>query len=168
MSLDLEALMAYRNENGIVGEPPTTVRLIADSSESGGALSVVAVQLEAGTDGAQPHRHDRSTELFYVLAGEVEVLAGDRVLHAGEGDTLVVPPMVPHAFSAPEGAGTELLVVIAPGVERFGYFRHLERLAKGTATIESLLEVQEKYDTHFLDSPQWRDRRANARSDARA
>jgi hypothetical protein len=56
--------------------------------------------------------------------------------------------------------------VITPGVERFGYFRHLERLAGGTATIESLLEVQDEYDTHFLESPQWRRRRAIVRSDA--
>ena len=49
-------------------------------------------------------------------------------------------------------------MVIAPGVDRFDYFRHLERLAQGTATIESLLEVQDQYDTHFLDSRLWRTR----------
>ena len=151
-----KATVARRSENGIVGHPPTTVRLVADSVDTGGALSVVEVVLEPKADGAQPHRHDRSSELFYVLNGEVDVLAGDDIVRASEGDTIVIPPMLPHAFSATAGQGAELLVVIAPGVDRFGYFRHLERIAHGTATLESLLEVQDEYDTHFLDSAVWR------------
>jgi quercetin dioxygenase-like cupin family protein len=157
--------VARRSDNEIIGEPPTRIRLIADSSANGGALSVVAVQLDPDTDGAQPHHHTRSAELFYVLGGQVEVLAGDQILRAAQGDTVVIPPMLPHAFSAVEGEGTELLVVITPGVERFEYFRHLARLVRGTATIESLLEVQDLYDNHFDDSPVWRSRRETHRTE---
>ena len=103
MSIDSEArnaTVARRSDNGIVGYPPTTVRLVADSVDTGGALSVVEVVLEPRADGAQPHRHDRSSELFYVLNGELDVLAGDDILRASHGDTIVIPPMLPHAFSA--------------------------------------------------------------------
>ena len=152
------AMVARRSENGIVGHPPTTVRSVADSVDTGGALSVVEVVLEPKADGAQPHRHDRSSELFYALNGEMDVLAADEILRASHGDLIVIPPMLPRAFSATARQGAELLVVIAPGVDRFGYFGHLESLAHGTATIESLLEVQDQYDTHFLDSRPWRAR----------
>ncbi|MFA1544397.1 hypothetical protein [Actinomadura monticuli] len=50
--------------------------------------------------------------------------------------------------------------MITPGVERFEYFRHLERIAYGAVPPESLLDVQEVYDTYFLGSAAWDDARA--------
>jgi uncharacterized RmlC-like cupin family protein len=35
-----------------------------------------------------------------VPGGTVQVLSGEEVLTAGEGDLLVVPPKLPHAFAA--------------------------------------------------------------------
>jgi len=45
-------------------------------------------------------------------------------------------------------------------VERFEYFRHLERIAYGKQPPESLLEVQELYDTCFQSSARWDQARA--------
>ncbi|MEU5939545.1 hypothetical protein ABZ807_10170 [Micromonospora sp. NPDC047548] len=59
-------------------------------------------------------------------------------------------PSPPHP-----GEDADILIVITPGVERFEYFRHLERIAYGKVPRESLLEVQELYDTYFLDSTTW-------------
>ena len=50
--------------------------------------------------------------------------------------------------------------MIAPGVEHFDYFRQLERIGKGELPPESLLAVQNLYDTFFLDSAAWRDARS--------
>lgn len=137
-----------------------TAHLLADASATGHALSSLRVKLHRGADGAAPHRHRRSSELFYVLGGTVQLLAGPDVLTATRGELIVVPPGVPHAFAAPPGAGTELLIVITPGVERFEYFRHLARIARGEQPPASLLTVQERYDTHFCDSPPWQAARA--------
>ncbi|TXJ75462.1 cupin domain-containing protein [Streptomyces lavendulae] len=139
----------------VVGQDPVAVRLLADSSATGGALSTVRVTLAAGADGARPHVHHRSAEMFYLLDGAAEVLSGEEVVTAERGDLIVVPPDRPHAFAAVPGATADLLVVIAPGVERFEYFRHLQRIRLGELTPESLLEVQERYDNHFLESPAW-------------
>jgi len=62
---------------------------------------------------------------------------------------------MPHAFSTQRAASAELLVVIAPGVERFEYFRQLTRIARGEKPPESLRDVQDLYDTYFLNSPEW-------------
>jgi hypothetical protein len=60
-----------------------------------------------------------------------------------------------------EGIGrAPTTVVIAPGVERFEYFGHLERIAYGEVPPESLLEVEEVYDTYFMNSPAWESARA--------
>ncbi|MFF9176591.1 cupin domain-containing protein [Streptomyces sp. NPDC014793] len=143
----------------VVGRAPVTVRLLADSGATGGALSTQRVTLREGADGARPHRHDNSAEMFFLLDGAADILSGDDVVTAGPGDLVVVPPGRPHAFAAVPGAGADLLIVLTPGVERFEYFRHLRRVALGEATSESLLEVQDLYDNHFLRSRAWDARR---------
>ncbi|HXB70931.1 MAG TPA: cupin domain-containing protein [Candidatus Acidoferrales bacterium] len=139
----------------IAGGSTAKVRLLVDSSATGGALSTVRVTLEKGADGARPHRHDRSAEMFYVLEGAVRVLSGHEIVKAEQGDVIVVPPRMPHAFSTQRGTSAELLIVIAPGIERFEYFRQLTRIARGEEPPASLLDVQEIYDTYFLNSPEW-------------
>ncbi|MEV0174090.1 cupin domain-containing protein [Streptomyces sp. NPDC050803] len=138
---------------------PVAAKLLADSSASGGALSAVRVTLGEGADGARPHLHHHSAEMFFLLDGEAQLLSGDDVVTAERGDLVIVPPGRPHAFAAAPGSTADLLVVITPGVERFEYFRHLRRIRLGEVTPESLLEVQELYDNHFLSSEVWDTRR---------
>jgi mannose-6-phosphate isomerase-like protein (cupin superfamily) len=139
----------------VTGGEKAKVTLLADSSSTGGALSTVRVHLEKGADGARPHRHNHSAEMFYILGGVVDVLSGSDIVRAEHGDVIVVPPRMAHAFSTAPGDQAELLIVIAPGVERFEYFRQLTRIASGEQPPESLLDVQDLYDTWFLNSPEW-------------
>lgn len=144
----------------VIGQAPITVRLLADSSDTGGAMSAQRVKLSDGTNGANPHRHANSAELFYLLNGTAQLLSGEQVVTVGQGDLVVVPPNLPHAFAAAPGESADILIVITPGVERFEYFRHLERIAYGKVPPESLLDVQEVYDTYFLKSEAWTAARA--------
>jgi quercetin dioxygenase-like cupin family protein len=93
--------------------------------------------------------------MFYVLNGFLQVLSGTEIVKAERGDVIVVPPRLPHAFAAARGHGAELLIVIAPGIERFEYFRKLTRIARGEEPPEVLGDVQELYDTYFSESPEW-------------
>jgi quercetin dioxygenase-like cupin family protein len=158
-SSDGAAVLVRAADAEVIGFPPQTVRLLADSSSTGGHLSTQRVTLAAGADGANPHHHATSAELFYVLSGSVQLLAGDRVHVAGEGDLAVVPPGLRHAFAAAPACDADLLIVITPGVERFEYFRHLARVGSGAQPRESLLEVQALYDTFFGESPAWQQAR---------
>ena len=151
-----QAVIVRAADAEVVGGPPSIVRLLADASATGGALTSQRVTLSTGADGATPHHHAHATELFYVLGGAVQVLAGETVSIANEDDIIVVPPSVAHAFAAPPESEADLLIVLTPGIERFGYFRLLERLGRGEATLDELLESQDLYDNHFLDSPAWR------------
>ena len=147
--------MVQQDQDEKDGGAPVTGRLYADASATGGALSCQRIMLAGGASGAAPHHHDRSSELFYVVSGAAELLAGDRVLSARQGDLVVVPPGTVHAFAAAPASDADLLIMITPGVERFGYFRHLERIAKGQERPESILEVQELYDNYFDQTSLW-------------
>ncbi len=136
--------------------------LLADSSATHGALSSHRVALGRGAAGAVPHRHDQSSELFFILDGQLDVLAGDDIIAAGPGDLLIVPPGRVHAFGAHRDSSAEALIIITPGVERFDYFRHVARWRAGTEPRETLLAMQDRFDTHFTDSAAWNSARTSA------
>jgi len=119
----------------------------------------VRVSLDKGADGARPHHHKKSAEMFYILDGRMEALSGKQIMKAEAGDVIVVPPLMPHAFAAEPGSSAEVLIIIAPGIERFEYFRRLARIARGEDKPESLKDLQDLYDNFFLNSPEWDDAR---------
>ncbi|MCF3121204.1 cupin domain-containing protein [Streptomyces arenae] len=125
-------------------------RLLADASGTGGALGANTLALGEGADGARPHFHAVSHELFYVTEGAVDFLLDGDPVTVGEGGLVVVPPRMPHAFGAAPGTTAELLAVLAPGVERFGYFRALGRIQHGLEPFDGLLPEQDRYDVHFV------------------
>lgn len=134
------------------------IALFADAAATGGAASVQRVHLPAGADGAAPHFHTASTEIFYVLDGRLQMLAGDDVIAVSAGELAVIEPRTVHAFAATASSPATALIVLTPGVERFGYFRLLRDVALGAAGPADLLAAQDRYDNHFVDSAVWRDR----------
>ncbi len=150
-----DVVLVRQADAEVLGGPPVTGRLYADSSATGGALSSQRITLLHGAAGATPHHHTGSSELFYVISGAAEMLTGERVHTVSEGDLIVVPPGTVHAFAAARGSDADILVILAPGVERFEYFRQLQRIAAGQAPLESILQTQDLYDNHFDESPAW-------------
>ncbi|MGW5381730.1 cupin domain-containing protein [Nocardia sp. NPDC003963] len=131
------------------------MRLLIDAEQAHGAVSTLEVTMDRGADGAAPHFHTRSAELFYVAEGELQLMAGDRIRTLGAGGSAVVPKTTVHAFGATPDSGARILIALMPGVQRFGYFRLLERIARGEATLDELAASQDEYDNHFADAPQW-------------
>ncbi|MFD1932094.1 cupin domain-containing protein [Nonomuraea mangrovi] len=154
---DTRALVVHGEDAEVVGLPHGgAFRLLADAGATRGALGVNSLTLGVGADGARPHRHMLSTELFYVVGGKAVFYVGGDVVTVEAGGLVVVPPGTPHAFGAAEGSTAEVLAVLTPGVERFEYFRRLGRIGGGQGSFDSLLPDQERFDVHFLDLPHWR------------
>jgi len=151
-----DAIVVREADAEVLGLAQLSTRLLADSDATGGALSIMRTTMREGVEGARPHTHSQSAELFYILDGQVHLLAGDQVLTASTGDLVIVPPNMAHAFATPAAHSADFLIVQAPGLARFGYFRLVERLNRGEATLEELLASQDLYDNHFLESPVWR------------
>ncbi|WP_163511416.1 cupin domain-containing protein [Fodinicola acaciae] len=130
--------------------------LYADHDQTGGALSANRALIADGMDGAAPHFHNTSAEIFFIVDGSLQVLAGDDVVTAEKGDFLFVPPKMPHAFGAPKGSSADVLILFAPGLARFDYFRLVDKVARGKASPQEVLRTQDLFDNHFMDSAIWR------------
>ena len=139
----------------------SSMRLLADGPATAGQLSIHRTLLRDGADGAGPHHHTMAAELFYVLRGSLQVLVGDDIVLAAEGDVVVVPPGTSHAFAAAPGCDAELLAVVTPGAVRFDFFRRLARVASGQEPPGPFVADQPAYDVHPDDSPAWRAARSD-------
>jgi quercetin dioxygenase-like cupin family protein len=129
--------------------------LLADASQTDGVLGANRLTLGEGADGARPHYHALSTEVFYVIDGALDFFIGDAVTTVDAGGLVVVPPKTAHAFGAAPGSTADLIAIVTPGVERFDYFRALGRIQHGLESFDTLVPEQERYDVHFLDATAW-------------
>ena len=129
------------------GEPITLgpMRVSAKvTGEHAVSASTFEVVVPPGFD-VGAHIHAAGEELFYVLEGELDLLAfepavrtdgnwrawtsptGQRVARCGPGSLMFVPPGCPHAFANPGSAPARMLFQFAPpGHER--YFADLARI----------------------------------------
>lgn len=133
----------------------STLQLLLDATPTGGALSAHRVHLSEGQLGANPHRHTHSSELFFVVDGSLDVLAGEQMLTATLGDLVVVPPEHPHAFAASEGCRADVLVMITPGIDRFPLFRTMADALRSGADSAAMARSAQLCDTYAVESNAW-------------
>jgi uncharacterized cupin superfamily protein len=153
--LDIEAapILTRADEAEVIAGGSIT--LLAEAATAGGELAVNRSLLPEGSAGVPPHYHERTTELFFVLGGGLQALAGERVVTLGVGDLLVAPAGVVHALAPASGADADLLVVATPVTDRFDYYRLLDRVIAGTANPSEIRATGRQYDNHFVDSAAW-------------
>ena len=156
----MTTLLVRHDEAEQLGSTPDTMTLLADVSQTGGHLSTNRASLGRGRDGATPHFHTSSAEMFFMLDGELEILQGEEVVTVRTGDMLLVAPHTTHAFGATSRSAADVLIVFTPGVERFEYFRMIDRIRRGEASPAEILASQDRFDNHFVDSAAWRAARA--------
>lgn len=140
-------------------DPSSIITLLADPEHTGGRLTANRTLLKRGADGAPPHLHKHSAEMFLVLDGALRMLIGDEVTVLRKGDFLVVQPGVAHAFAPADDSGADFLVVLTPGRERFDYYRLLDKAHTGEVTWAEVAATGERFDNHYVDSPAWREAR---------
>lgn len=139
----------------LLGEPPTTTRLLVDADETGKVMNAVRTTLGEGVAGPPPHLHKQSPEMFFLISGALRVLAGEEIVHLAAGDFLLIPPLMPHAWGTPPGSAADILIVKAPGNNRFDYFRLGDRIRRGEASPQEVLDTQDRFDNYFVPSPVW-------------
>ncbi|MEV1051288.1 cupin domain-containing protein [Streptomyces sp. NPDC049887] len=116
------------------------------------------------------HVHARSEELFYVLEGELEMLAfeprvrtdgdwrdwespsGRRPVRAGPGTVVVVPPGCPHAFANRTGKPARMFFQASPPPDHERYFEELIAIldADGPPDHGAIAELRARYDIEQL------------------
>lgn len=151
-------ILRGREAERVQDGPTSSIVLLADAEHTGGQATVNRAILEVGSPGAPAHRHLSTTETIFVISGSLDVLVDDEV-HTLEADDLVVlPPGTAHAFAPTPGRCADMLAIFTPGQERFEYYRLLERLHRGTASLEELRATSERYDNHYTESEVWQNR----------
>ncbi|WP_331766530.1 cupin domain-containing protein [Embleya sp. NBC_00896] len=146
-------ILVRTHDAEVVQDGPTSlITLLADTP----GLTANLATFAKGSPGAPAHFHTRASEMFHVLEGTMRILLGEEIVTLETGDFLVVPPTVPHAFAPAPDTEAKMLVVFTPGMDRFDYYRLLERVHKGEADIAELRATSERFDNHYVDSPVWR------------
>lgn len=87
----------------------------ADGEETASQYSISEWWMEPNTKGIGAHSHDQENEIFYVLAGTMSFLVGDRWREAGQGSFIFVPAGVQHDFENRSEKRAGVLNVFAPG-----------------------------------------------------
>ena len=87
--------------------------------DTGGAYCLLEVSLAPGM-GVPRHTHTREDEVYFVLAGELEVKVGENVFVLRQGDTLLAPRDIPHELRNSGNTTNSFLLVFSPsGFEEF-------------------------------------------------
>jgi quercetin 2,3-dioxygenase len=94
-------------------------RALVGAEESGGAMSVMALDGPRAPRPIPMHYHDQEYDLFYCLRGAIQVWADDesRVLHPG--DLGYAPPGTAHAYQLRGHYSTFVGPVVPGGWDRF-------------------------------------------------
>ncbi|MQY14601.1 hypothetical protein SRB5_47690 [Streptomyces sp. RB5] len=163
-----EGLLVPSGAGRTVRTPAQEVTFKVTGEHSGTASSFEVVVPPGFDVGA--HVHGRSEELFYVLEGELEVLAfeprvrtpddwrhwtspgGRQVVRATPGTVMVVPPGCPHAFANRTGEPARMFFQASPPPYHEDYFEEiLEHLAQGgEPDPEVIARLRARYDIEQL------------------
>jgi quercetin dioxygenase-like cupin family protein len=132
------------------------------------AWSVFEAEVPPGFD-VGAHRHRHAQEFFYVLDGELDLLAfeprlmtaggwgswqsrdGARVARGGPGSFMSVPAGCPHAFANPGPGPARMLFAVTPA----GHERYLTELASllaspGPPDQAAITELRARHDIEQL------------------
>ena len=100
----------------VVGD---TYTFKATGDSTGGALALLEASIPPGS-GPPPHVHADEDEAFYVLAGALQVAAGEQILEARAGDFVFVPRGTLHSFKNLDVQAARALILSVPaGLDRF-------------------------------------------------
>ncbi|GIH24386.1 hypothetical protein Aph01nite_26960 [Acrocarpospora phusangensis] len=89
-----------------------TMKLTA--TQGSGALGFIEASIPVGA-GPVPHMHNNSDEAFYLLAGELEFLDGDRTFIGRTGDFIYIPRGHRHRFRNVGVHPARMIFMFTPG-----------------------------------------------------
>jgi mannose-6-phosphate isomerase-like protein (cupin superfamily) len=163
--------------NGLIVPPGQGRKLITKAQEvtfkvtgaHGSFASSFEVIVPPGFD-VGAHTHSRAEEFFYILAGELDILAfepvhrtadgwqdwkssaGDRVVRAGAGSCMFVPRGCPHAFMNRSGEPARMLFQSSPAPDHERYFEELCDIFSDGQVVDSgaVQKLRDRYDVNQI------------------
>lgn len=148
------------------GTPLQTMTLKVGAERSD-IWSAFEAQVPPGFD-VGAHWHGHAEEIFYILDGELDLLAfhpatkaigdwrtweaedGTKVFRGGPGSFMHVPAGCPHAFYNPGTETAKMLFMVTPAGHEQYLAELTDLLTSGGATPDSVAELRVKHDIHQL------------------
>ena len=134
-----------------------TMVITRASAETGGRISRVEIQLEAGQSGPPAHIHPEQREIYTVEAGELTIsLDGDsRTVCVGE--SIEVEPGHVHKFANRSGEMVRFSAEHLPALRFEDYIRLVHRTVQGRRVtlpvIMRILRIESSYGETILPPP---------------
>jgi oxalate decarboxylase/phosphoglucose isomerase-like protein (cupin superfamily) len=132
-------------------------------------VSIFEVVVPPGFD-VGAHTHQRSQEFFYILEGQLDVMAfepatrtedgwqdwespdGERVVRAGAGSCMFVPSECPHAFRNATDEPARMLFQSYPSPDHERYFEEICEIFSAGRSVnpDAVQHLRERYDVRQL------------------
>jgi quercetin dioxygenase-like cupin family protein len=94
------------------------------------------------------HYHTRIEEIFYVLAGQLTMRVGERVVQGGPGTSVFIPIGVVHSFGNSGSDPVPMLLLAMPGGHEHYFDELVVLLARpGPPDPVAIAALRLKYDT---------------------
>ncbi|WP_031521076.1 cupin domain-containing protein [Streptomyces sp. NRRL F-5123] len=163
--------------SGLILPPGQGRRLVTKAQDvtfkataaDGSVVSVFEVVVPPGFD-VGAHVHANSQEFFYVLEGELQLLAfeptertedtwhgwtskdGDTAVRAAEGACMFVPPNTPHAFRNASDKPARMLFHNYPSPDHELYFEEIVEIFAAGRTVDSgaVEAMRKRYDVQQI------------------
>jgi quercetin dioxygenase-like cupin family protein len=123
--------------------------------EDTGNTSLIEVGIPPRFPGAPPHLHEHTTESFYVLEGNIDVLHDGKWRETRRGDFFLIPPRMVHGYRNSTDKPARFLVM-APGHDRY-YFALVDWMYREPiwppTDREALVAFGRRHDTIYVGSP---------------
>ena len=147
---------------------PGAGMILKVGAEQSKAWSAFETEVAPGFD-VGAHLHQNAEELFYILDGELDLLAfepqtrtagdwqswqsasGMRVMRGGPGSAMFVPTRCPHAFANPGTVPVRMLFIVSPP----GHEYYMEEIGKqvaqgGPPNPEVIAQIRARHDIEQL------------------
>jgi quercetin dioxygenase-like cupin family protein len=117
---------------GLVIENPQakeTIRFVTCAADSAGEELVFDMVVGAATTGPPRHLHPHQQELFEVRAGRLRIRVGRETHELGPGESIMVPPGVPHSFAVAGDEELHMRSTFRPALDMEGMLEEIFGLA---------------------------------------
>jgi len=118
------------------------------ATETAGDIYLVEGIMPKGSE-VPVHIHTQEDEIFHVLAGEVELILGEEIIHAREGTIIYLPRNIKHGIKTVGETTARVLNYVIPGQNFEDFFNEMQQL-ETEMTPEKRVEIAQAYGITFL------------------
>jgi mannose-6-phosphate isomerase-like protein (cupin superfamily) len=147
----MSVIVLRPGEGRAIALGPIQMIVQEDGTQTRGTLGVAEFTVPPHAPTPPAHIHHAHEEVFYVLEGELDFLAGTETVRAGAGTFVMVPIGALHTFRNPTDKPARFLNTFTPP-RYIHYFEELSQLIHAAVPLDSpqFIDLMARYDTEVV------------------